>query len=445
MITVIEKWGHNENNDKKINSLHDVICELIKENKAKQEDIWNSNLAYPEGLKIQVPNEDIVSIPLWTFDEIGLKKWIDDKEQEAKEREKKFLSEKERIEKEMEDLIVKLGGDRNMVHYDESESDEITRQKAKEMYELCEKARRESKEKEKIVLQIYDLIERNYKNENSYDTFVNNYNRDVDEKNIPKRFDVYNKYYDMCGDVRNIYVKFNKTKQCFECRIAHAKFINGVEKEVKGSGITCKFYLGNENTLFKIDEIKQDNPDYRFYHIEAKFINDNLDKLPLKQDELKALGLNQAQLGLFVFDALVEHFFIVNYLLVYFPKYLKIFKKNYDKRYNTSLQETARDKNGNDYGSSQFIDYDANGVEKERYHLEMMFNLDKFPKSKEDLDNLKLIPRTDAEHHITCYCWLVKGHLRHLHDGRVIEIKPYEKGKGRGTHKYRDRQIIIGR
>lgn len=35
-----------------------------------------------------------------------------------------------------------------------------------------------------------------------------------------------------------------------------------------------------------------------------------------------------------------------------------------------------------------------------------------------------------SRHKITCERWEVKGHFRHYKDGKVIYVKPYEKGKG---------------
>lgn len=42
-------------------------------------------------------------------------------------------------------------------------------------------------------------------------------------------------------------------------------------------------------------------------------------------------------------------------------------------------------------------------------------------------------------HFITCEKWEVKGHFRHYKNGKVVYVKPYEKGKGRK----KDREYVL--
>lgn len=50
-----------------------------------------------------------------------------------------------------------------------------------------------------------------------------------------------------------------------------------------------------------------------------------------------------------------------------------------------------------------------------------------------DFQNLDKMSRTHIKHIFTCLCWGVRGHFRHLKNGKVIFIQPFTKGKERAN------------
>lgn len=57
-------------------------------------------------------------------------------------------------------------------------------------------------------------------------------------------------------------------------------------------------------------------------------------------------------------------------------------------------------------------------------------------KKKEEYKLFEVIRRyerhiNNSRHKMTCERWDVKGHFRHYKNGKVVYVKPYEKGKGR--------------
>lgn len=51
--------------------------------------------------------------------------------------------------------------------------------------------------------------------------------------------------------------------------------------------------------------------------------------------------------------------------------------------------------------------------------------------------------KKDIKHVIKCLCWGVRGHERHLKNGRVVWVKPYRKGKQRNNENaYKPKEYI---
>ena len=54
-------------------------------------------------------------------------------------------------------------------------------------------------------------------------------------------------------------------------------------------------------------------------------------------------------------------------------------------------------------------------------------------------DIVEYVSHNSGIHNITCECWVVRGHFRHYKSGRIVFIKPYEKGKKRNSIKPADK------
>ncbi len=51
----------------------------------------------------------------------------------------------------------------------------------------------------------------------------------------------------------------------------------------------------------------------------------------------------------------------------------------------------------------------------------------------------------NGTHKITCPCWSVRGHYRHLKSGKAVFVRSYEKGKDKGNSKAVDKTYIVGK
>lgn len=48
------------------------------------------------------------------------------------------------------------------------------------------------------------------------------------------------------------------------------------------------------------------------------------------------------------------------------------------------------------------------------------------------------------QHHFSCLCWSVRGHLRHYKSGKVVFVKPFRKGRERGNFaKYKAKEYNV--